>query len=131
MEPEGVVDALRLLHASLADDGVLVDMQPVASLPTVSGSGGPLGELDMRQWVETIAAVDLRFEEALAAGLFRLEHEERYITHDSFDDAEDLLGTVTSWRDTEVPEGLFKRVLAAAPPFTVREHIRLRLLARR
>lgn len=54
--------ALRLLHAALADDGLLLDTQPIGTSPLVSGSDGPHGELNMRAWAETIASVDRGLE---------------------------------------------------------------------
>lgn len=122
--------ALRLLHASLADDGLLLDTQPVGPSPLVSGSDGPHGELDMRAWVETIASVDKGFEIALTGGLFLIKHEELLVTHDAFGTADELLETASDWRDTEVPAGLAERVRAGSPPFTVRQDVRLRLLTR-
>ena len=122
--------ALRLLHASLADAGLLLDTQPIGASPLVSGSDGPHGELDMRAWVETIASVDQGFEIALAGGLFRIEHEEHLVTHDVFEAAEELLETASAWRDTEVPAGLAERVRGGSPPYTVRQDVRLRVLIR-
>jgi hypothetical protein len=124
------VHALRLLHASLADDGLLLDTQPVGPSPLVSGSDGPHGELDMSAWVETIASVDQGFQIALTGGLFRIEHEEHFVTHDAFETAEELLQTASDWRDTEIPAGLAEHVRAGSPPFTVRQNVRLRLLIR-
>jgi hypothetical protein len=124
------VHALRLLHASLADDGLLLDTQPVGPSPLVSGSDGPHGVLDMRAWVETIASVDRGFEIALTGGLFRFAHEERFVTHDAFETAEELLDTASDWRDTEIPAGLAERLRVGSPPFTVRQDVRLRLLIR-
>lgn len=122
--------ALRLLHASLADDGLLLDTQPIGASPLVSGSDGPHGELDMRAWVETIASVDQGFEIARTSGLFRTGHEERLVVHDAFDTAEELIETASDWRDTKVPAGLAQEVRAGSPPFTVRQEVRLRLLIR-
>lgn len=122
--------ALGLLHASLVDDGLLLDTQPIGASPVVSGSDGPHGELDMRAWARTIASVDEGFEIALASRLFRLEHKEQLVVQDSFETAEDLLETASGWRDTEVPDGLAERVRAGSPPFTVSQDVRLRLLLR-
>ena len=67
--------ALRNIHAALAPDGVLVDTQPVSASPPVASDGGELGSLDMHDWLDTIQAVDERFAETIAAGLYELEHE--------------------------------------------------------
>lgn len=122
--------ALRLLHASLAHEGLLLDTQPVGSSPLVSGSDEPHGELDMRAWVETIVSVDQGVEVALTNGLFRIDHEEQLVVHDVFETADELLQTASDWRDTEVPAGLAERVRSGSPPFTVRQDVRLRLLIR-
>lgn len=122
--------ALRLLHHSLAGDGLLLDTQPIGASPLVSGSDGPHGELNMRAWAETIASVDKGFEIALTNGLFRIEHEEQLVVHDAFETAEELLETVSDWRDTEVPDSLAERVRAGSPPYTVRQDVRLRILIR-
>ena len=121
---------LRLLHASLAENGLLLDTQPIGASPLVSGSDGPHGELNMRAWVETIASVDQGFEIALTDGLFRIDHDEPLVVHDAFETAEELLDTASDWRDTEVPAGLAERVRTGSPPFTVRQNVRLRLLIR-
>lgn len=121
---------LRLLHASLAQHGLLLDTQPVGAEPAVSGSGRRLGCLDLRRWVEMVASVDAQVEVALAAGLFRLEQEENFLVHDEFDEPRELLETVSSWRGTVVPEGLAQRVRAASPPFLVEQQVRMRLFRR-
>jgi hypothetical protein len=119
-----------LIHAALAEHGLLLDTQPIGASPLVSGSDGPHGALDMRAWIETIASVDQGFEIAQTRGLFQLEHEEQLVVHDAFETAEELLETASHWRDTEIPAGLAERVHAGLPPFTVRQDVRLRLLTR-
>lgn len=121
---------LRLLHASLADGGVLLDTQPVGAEALVRGAAGPLGALDMSEWVRTIATIDAGFEVVLAAGLLRLDREERFVVTDAFEDADDLLTTVAGWQQTRVPGDLPGRVRAARPPLTIEQDVRLRVLAR-
>ena len=67
--------ALRNIHAALAPDGILVDTQPVSARSPVASEGSELGTLDMHDWLDTIHAVDERFAETIAAGLYELEHE--------------------------------------------------------
>ena len=50
--------ALRNIHSTLAPDAVLVDTQPVSARAPVAAEGVTLGTLDMREWLETIKAVD-------------------------------------------------------------------------
>lgn len=125
-----MVHALRLLHASLAEQAILLDTQPVGDEPSVWGSGRRLGNLYMQKWVEMVAAVDERVDEALAAGLFRVEHEEEFLACDEFGEAEDLIETASGWRGTEVPEGLVERIPAASPPFRVVQKVRVRCFRR-
>ena len=77
--------ALRNIHAALAADGILVDTQPVSASPPVALDGGELGSLDMHEWLDTIHAVDERFAETIAAGLYGLEHESWFVVTDSYD----------------------------------------------
>ena len=105
--------ALRNIHAALAVDGILVDTQPVPASPTVALDGGELGSLDMHDWLDTIHAVDERFAETIAAGLYELEHESRFIVTDSYDNGPECLDIVSGWRGTRVPPGVAQRLAAA------------------
>ncbi len=64
--------ALHNIHTALAPDGILVDTQPVSARPPVAADGVILGTLDMREWLDTIQAVDERFAETIGAGLYEL-----------------------------------------------------------
>ena len=59
--------ALRNIHAALVPGAMLVDTQPVGAQPSVAADGAELGTLDLREWLETIKAVDERIAETLAA----------------------------------------------------------------
>jgi hypothetical protein len=122
------VHALRNIHTALAPDGLLVDTQPISSQPRVAAEDVELGRLDMREWVGTIRAVDERFAEMIAAGLYELQHEGRLTVTDSFDDGRECLETVSGWRDTNVPTPLASRLEATHGGVTVEQDIRLRLL---
>ena len=122
--------ALRTIHAALAPDGLLVDIQPIGARPRVAAGNVDLGSLDLREWVATIRGVDERFAETLAAGFYELQHEERLIVTDSFDDGRDCLETVSNWRGTRVPTSLVSRLEARRVPVTVEQEVRLRLLRR-
>jgi hypothetical protein len=128
---EGVVHALRNIHAALVPGAMLVDTQPVFAHPLVSADGRMLGTLDLREWCETIEAVDERFAETLAAGLYDLQHEQRFTVVDTFDDPLECVETVRGWRGTRVPAALTTRIRAARPPMTVAQQVRLRVLRRR
>ena len=123
--------ALRNIHAALAADGILVDTQPVSASPPVALAGGELGSLDMHEWLDTIHAVDERFAETIAAGIYELEHESRFIVTDSFDNGPECLGIVSGWRGTRVPPDLTRRLTeAATSPISLEQEVRLRLLRR-
>jgi hypothetical protein len=119
------VNALRNIHGALVANGTLIDTQPISARPPVAAAGIEVGSLDMREWLETIDAVDKLLAETIHAGLFKLQDEERFIVTDTFDDASEFLETVSGWRGTRVPSALASRVME--PPITVRQEVRLRL----
>ena len=122
--------ALRNIHTALAADGILVDTQPVSASPRVASDGGELGSLDMHEWLDTIHAVDERAAEAIAAGLYELEHESWFVVTDTFDNGSECLNIVTGWRGTRVPLGVSQQLAAAASRVSVQQEVRLRLLRR-
>ena len=122
--------ALRNIHAALAADGLLVDTQPVSASPSVASKGGELGSLDMLEWVDTIHAVDERFAETIAAGLYELEHESWFVVTDTYDNGHECLDIVSGWRGTRVPLGVSQRLDAATSRVSVQQELRLRLLRR-
>jgi hypothetical protein len=124
------VHALRNIHAALAPDGLLVDTQPVSAHPRVAGDGLTFGALDMRDWLDTIHAVDELLSETTTAGLYELEHEQHFTVTDSFDDGRECLETVRGWRGTEVPASLASRLHETRATVTVEQDVRLRLLRR-
>jgi hypothetical protein len=125
------VHALHKIHAALAPGGIVIDTQPVSARPPVAAEGVELGTLDMRQWVETIRSVDECFAETIAAGLFDLAREERYVVTDTFESGSECLATVSGWQGTRVPPALGRRLARAAPPVSVGQDVRLRLVRRR
>ena len=122
--------ALRNIHAALVPGAMLVDTQPVGAQPSVAADSAKLGTLDLREWLETIKAVDERVAQTLAAGLYDAQYERRFTVVDTFDDAPECLETMSSWRGTRVPAALATRIRAARPPLTVAQEVRLRLLRR-
>jgi hypothetical protein len=126
---EGVVNALRTLHAALAPGGLVVDTQPVSSHPPVEAAeSGELGTLDMREWGRTIELVDGGFAATLRDGLFALEAERSLVVTDSFDNGAEMLATVRDWQGTHIPAELERRVARSYGPVHVHQDIRLRLL---
>jgi hypothetical protein len=124
------VHALRNIHAALAPDGLLVDTQPVSAHPRVAAAALALGALDMRDWLNTIHAVDERFGETIATGLYELKHEQHFTVTDAFADGPECLETVKSWRGTRVSPSLTSRLQATQVTVTVEQEVRLRLLRR-
>jgi len=124
------VHALHNIHAAITPDGILVDTQPVSARPPVAADGVTLGTLDMRDWLDTIQAVDEHFAETIDAGLYELQHESRFVVTDTYDSGPECLETVGGWRGTHVPCTLSTKLAATKPPVTVQQEVRLRLLRR-
>jgi hypothetical protein len=126
----GVVHALRNIHAALAADGILVDTQPASASPPVAVEGGELGSLDMREWLDTIHAVDERTAETIAAGLYELDHESWFVVTDTYDNGPECLDIVSGWRGTRVPSRVSQQLAAATSRVSVQQEVGLRLLRR-
>jgi hypothetical protein len=124
---EGVVNALRRIHAALVPNGLLVDTQPVSANPPVFCGDRSLGMLDMREWAATIDAVDRRTADAVAAGLYQLEHERSVTVIDVYDDGRELLDEVREWAGTRIPPALERAVSDVAVAVDLRQEIRLRV----
>lgn len=120
--------ALRNLHAALLPAGLLVDTQPVSPHPRVAADGAELGKLDMREWIDTIDAVDKLVAEAVGAGLYEAQHEERFTVTDTFDNGQECLETASSWRQTRIPPSLASLLGTTHATTTVEQEVRLRLL---
>jgi hypothetical protein len=125
-----VVDALTRLHAALVPGGLLVDTTPVSLRLPVALDDEPIGELEDDVWLETVAAVDTEIEQALAAGLFWLQHEERYVVVHEFGSGAECLDVVAGWAGTNVPEEVAARLRGSDSRVTVEQDTRLRLLVR-
>jgi hypothetical protein len=125
---EGVVNALRTIHAALVPGGLVVDTQPVSIDPPVEGEAGELGRLDMREWGRTIAEIDREFEVAFRDGLFALEGERSFVVAESYGDAGEMLTIVRDWHGTRIPGELEQRIARSPGAVQVPQLIRLRLL---
>lgn len=122
--------ALHKIHAALAPDGILVDTQPVSARPPVAADGVTLGTLDMREWFDTIQAVDELIAETLTAGLYELQHESRFVVTDTYDDGPECLEIVGGWQGTRIPVSVSTGLAAATSQVSVQQEVRLRLLRR-
>ena len=126
-----MVDALQRIHGALVPGGVVVDAQPVSARPPIVSEAGELGTLDMTEWMQTIAAVDERIQEVIAAGLFVVTGESHYPVADTFDDGAELVATTSGWVGTRVEPEVARRVEQERGRVSVREGIRMRLLVAR
>jgi hypothetical protein len=124
------VHALHNIHSALASDAILVDTQPVSPRPPVAADGVSLGTLDMRDWLDTIQAVDELLAETISAGLYELQHESRFVVTDTYDNGPECLEIASGWRGTRVPDNLSPRLAATTSQVTVQQQVRLRLLRR-
>ena len=127
---KGVVHALHNIHAALVADAILVDTQPVSARPPVAADGVTLGALDMHEWLETIQAVNELVAETIAAGLYELQHESRFVVTDSYDNGLECLETVGGWQGTRVSDNVSTRLASTTLRVTVEQDVRLRLLRR-
>jgi hypothetical protein len=126
-----VVDALQRIHTALVSGGVLVDTQPIGSRAPVRVEGDSAGELEEDEWLETVAAVDSRVEEAVAARLFELQHEELYAVVHGFDSGSEALEEAQTWAGTVIPEDVVERLEATRRSVEIELEVRLRLFVRR
>jgi hypothetical protein len=122
------VNALRRIHAALVPGGLVVDTQPVSARPSVEAGGVELGTLDMHEWRGTIDAVDRLVAETIDDGLFALQAESEFVVTDAFDDAPEMVESVSGWRGTRISEALARRVASAPPPISVHQQVRMHLL---
>lgn len=122
--------ALHKIHAALVPNGVLVDTQPVSAHPRVAANGDVLGALDMRDWIETIRAVDQRVAETLATGLYEQTSERKLLVTSAFDDGPDCLEIAGSWHGTQVPPQLADQLAATRDQVALEQQVRLRVLRR-
>jgi hypothetical protein len=125
-----VVDALERIHAALDHGGVVVDTQPVSSQPPVVGANGPLGELDMSDWAETIAAVDARIIATVERGLYSVAADRLVVVTDDYDSGAELIAETREWAGTRVPPALARRAEAESGPVRLHQDVRVRVLNR-
>ena len=121
--------ALHNIYTALVPDAILVDTQPVSARPPVAADGITLGTLDMREWLQTIQAVDELVAETIGAGRYELQHESWFVVAD-YDNGREWLETVGGWQGTRVPANVSTGLAAATSQVTVQQEVRLRLLRR-
>jgi hypothetical protein len=123
-----VVDALKRIHAALETNGLVVDTQPVSPNPPVKAAGERLATLDLREWLETIRAIDSLVAQTTEADMFAVEREEMFVVTDTWDNGPECAETIAGWRGINLPDELAKQIRAAPPEVTVDQHVRLRIL---
>lgn len=82
----------------------------------------------MREWIDTIDAVDELVAEAVGAAFYAIQHEERFTVTDTFDNGPECLETASSWRQTRIPRSLASLLDTTHATVTVEQEVRLRLL---
>ena len=139
MEVEGVVHALRRIHRSLADPGVLLDLhpEPTNSQAEVARQGRieVLGELDEAEDIRDIRLARTKLELVEDQGFFHTERQIQFDMLEHFPSVEDWL----EWRTEQCATGIIPKELLdkvrrlLAPPgseLIIREPIRASLLRR-
>jgi hypothetical protein len=61
-------------------------------------------------------------------GLFSIEGERRFTVTDSWDSGPECAEMIAGWQGTRLPDVLAKRIVAASPPLTIDQEVRLRVL---
>ena len=122
--------ALRNIHSALVPNGLLVDTQPISAHPLVTSNGAELGALDMREWIETILAVDERVNEVIVTGLYDVTDERELVVTSIFDDGPECLEIAGAWRGTHVLRPLADRLAVTRDHVALEQQVRLRLLRR-
>ncbi len=78
----------------------------------------------------TIRAVDELLAETVGSDLYELQHDERIVVADVFDNGPECLDTVSGLRETRVPPSLGSQLRATRTSVTLEQDVRLRLLRR-
>jgi hypothetical protein len=131
MEPEGVVNALSKIHEAVLPGTLVIDTQPVSTLPPVESDAGLLGALDMRGWTQTIHAIDRRVERAIRDGLFELVETTYFGVVDEYDDGQELVDVTREWLGTTVNGAFARRMARERGPVRLEQAVRLRVLRAR
>ena len=122
------MNALRRIHRSLVPKGLLLDLQPTLANAPVVNSKGVLGRLDEREFRAVAERVNAALQRTIRAALFAHEREVVVDLVHRFSGSDELLTEVQTWTGTKVPPSLLRQVKRSAPPFDVREGVRLRRL---
>ena len=122
--------ALRNVHSALVPGGLLVDTQPISAHPRVTANGGALGTLDMREWIETIHAVDERINATMVTGLYELTDQRELVVASTFNDGRDCLEIAGAWQGTRFPKLLAGRLAVIRDEVALEQRVRLRVLQR-
>ena len=108
-----MVHALRETHRVLRPGGSLVDMRPARDNRAVevqlSGARLHIGEIDSSRSLDDHVAADAALRDAIAAGLFRAEHETQFVYRTALDTAADLREYAANLRRSVAPQELLDR----------------------
>jgi hypothetical protein len=84
----------------------------------------------MREWIETIVAVDERVNDTIVTGLYHVTDERELVVTSIFDDGPDCLEIAGAWRGTRVPRPLVERLAVVHDQVALEQQVRFRLLRR-
>ena len=109
-----MVHALKEARRALAPGGALIDLRPTARNRRVvlemAGGVAPVGEIDSSENADEKLLADEKLRQALDAGLFRLEHRERFDYVTDLDSLDDLHEFASRLRRSVMPPALPRRV---------------------
>src|SRR5919201_3084546 len=122
MPPEGVVHALRRIHAALVRGGELVDIHPVPPNATAWSGEQELGRFGEREFFSLVRRTERELARTVDEGLFEPEAERPFLWVERYDHANELLEAVEAWEGVTIAAALRRRILRAVPPLETREH---------
>lgn len=106
------MNVLRDTHRALVPGGLVLDFHPVAPpWPRVFASGETLGELRLESFLDDLRATEGGMAETVRLGLFKRVGARTHEIVEHYDDADDLLETLSDdeeWMSAELERRLGK-----------------------
>jgi len=122
MEPEGVVDVLRIVLKALVPGGIVVDLIAVPPNERVEVEGEVLGELDGSAFFHRVLAATAGLDALVEEGLLAREGgEQRFTVLVRYPTGKNAVEDVAERTYTRMPAALARRVEAIAGPVAIRE----------
>lgn len=85
-----------------------------------------LGDFHDAQFLATVASAEAALGETVRAGLFSPETELEFDWLERYESGRALIEDAESWEGCRVPRSVARRILRAAPPVDIWEHVVLR-----